>query len=423
VRVRKALVIRPPGDGWAAEFRFEPPHLGRRVLPVGLLAFASAAKFASPHRVSVHDAARGGPGGDAERAVDVHRADAVLVAWHPGNREAARCVAEAAVDAKVAVAVVDDPAHRDVAAADGAYAGALSLSDPKGLVALMNALGENADADGVAAALDVRGRLDAPVMTDRKLLDYARYQGSVGARWRAAVRSFRPVAELSGSPLSDKGRFAASGVLVDADIDRVVHDVNECALLGIPWLDLRGAVSVDVFAALLPRLARLREETPGLDPEVGGVRLRVDPSDVGAIDATVATAAGVAAIDFGLLEASAAQAAVGAAKSVRDAGWVATAELALGRADADADADARALLDLEEAGVAVQGRVMVELGAEDLATPEALTAALDARRRRDPRTDAALRLARDVDARAEAATRLVRPRRPSVRRLLKRLLT
>ena len=101
---------------------------------------------------------------------------------------------------------------------------------------------------------------------------------------------------------------------------------------------------------------------------------------------------------------------------------VTTAEFALGREGADADTDARLLLDLEEAGVAVQGRVMVELAEDDLASPAALNSALVARRRSSPKTEAVLRLARDLDARSEAAT-LVKPGRPSLRRLLRRLLT
>jgi len=422
VRVRKALVIRPPGDGWAAEHLFDPPHLDRRVLPVELLAFASAVKFASPHRVSMHDAARGGPGGDASRAIAVHRPDAVLIAWHPAARDAARAIAEAARDVKAVVAVVDDRRHAPVAAADGPWIGALDRANTKGLIALMNALGENAADAGVAASLEVGGSLDQPFMTDRKLLDYARYQGSAGARWRAAVRAFRPVGELSGSKLSDKGRFAASSVLLADDIDAVVRDVNECVLLGIPWVDLRGCVSSDLLGELLPRLARLRRETPGLHPDLGGLRLRIDPREGGTLDEEAARGSGIVALDYGLLDAASAQAAIGAAVGAREAGWVTTAEFALGRAGADADADARLLLDLEEAGVAVQGRVMVELDDEDLASPEALTEALEARRRGDARKEAVLRLARDLDARAEAAT-LVKPGRPSIRRLLRRLLT
>ena len=422
MRVRKALVIRPPGDEWAREYRFEHARPDRRVLPLDLVAFASAVKFGSTHRISMHDAARAGLGSDAARAVSVHNADAVLIDWHPAARDGARAVAETASDAKAVIAVVSDPAHLEVAAADGPYAGALSRSNPAGLVSLMNALGENADATGIATALTIHGDLDSPVMTDRKLLDYARYQESAGARWRAAVRSFRPVAELSGSPLSDKGRFAASTVRLEEDVDRVVLDVNECVLLGIPWIDLRGSVPAGVLTELLPRLARLRADTPGLHPGLGGLRLRLLPGDIGSLDDDAARGAGIVALDFGLLDARSAPAAIGAAVGARESGWVTTAEFALGREGADADTDARLLLDLEEAGVAVQGRVMVELAEDDLASPAALNSALVARRRSSPKTEAVLRLARDLDARSEAAT-LVKPGRPSLRRLLRRLLT
>jgi hypothetical protein len=332
---------------------------------------------------------------------------------------------------KAVVAVVPQARFQAVAAADGPYDGALTIDNAAGFVALMDALGEGGAPARIAAALATSPGAgpSGRVAIDRKLLDYARYQGSRSARWRAAVRAFRPVGAISGSPGSDKGRFAASTVPLDdvgsdEDVGRIVRDVNECALLGIPWLDLRrsdgAAPPPDLWAGLLETLARLRADTPGLDPDVGGVRLRVDPSDVQVLDVGVARRAGVAAVDLGLIDPSVAPAAMDAARIARAAGWVTTAEIAIGAGDPDVERSV--VLQLERAGLAIQGRAGAHLADADVSTPDTLNAALGRLRDPDARLAQALELARAVDAKADETARLVRPRRPSLRSFLRRVL-
>ena len=141
------------------------------------------------------------------------------------------------------------------------------------------------------------------------------------------------------------------------------------------------------------------------------------PRDITNLDVDAARRAGVVAVDLGRLDASSAPAAMGSALSAKGAGWVATAEFALG--GGDADTESRTLLDLEESGLAVQARLVV---APRDQPGDDLGASLARLRARDPRRTALLDLAREVDARAERAAALVRPRRPSARRLLRRLL-
>ncbi len=240
-RVLRVLFVRPSdAAGLDPALRFDIPREGGAVLPVGLLRLASAAKYASPHRVMVHDArlaAANDPRSSVRAVARVQRPDVAVVWLHPASLgdalEAARAVRHAGcscvLGAGPLVRLAPDAAARLVEL-DG-----LLPASPDALNAALDVVAAGGRADELAEALATEGAVGVPL--DRKLLDYAAYRGLPA-----------PDIDVPPSPGrigSDKGRFAASTVPLHACDGSplrpaaVLEDARGCVLLGIKRLDLR----------------------------------------------------------------------------------------------------------------------------------------------------------------------------------------
>lgn len=239
-RVLRVLFVRP-GDAAGLDpcLRFDLPREGGEELPVGLLRLASAAKFASPHRVMVHDARQGtdtDPRGSVRAVARVQRPDVAVVWLHPATLgsalEAARAVRHAGCSCVLGAGPLVRLAPQ--AAARLVELDGLLTCSPGALNTALDVVARGGQADALAEALASGGGPSVPL--DRKLLDYAAYRGL------PAPDVARPVGP--GRVGSDKGRFAASTVPLHAsdgsllDPVEVVEDMRSCVLLGIQRLHL-----------------------------------------------------------------------------------------------------------------------------------------------------------------------------------------
>ncbi len=350
-RSLRVLFVRP-GDRQGLHPGLSFPVARERgdVLPLGLLALASAVKFGSSHRALVHDDRRPGASerGPAASLRGLSRAlqpDVAVIWLHPAlladGLEAARQARHAGcatvLGAGPLVQIWPEAAAR-VLEVDGV------VGTAAGLLAALEVL---SDGGGAAALAGASGAIDAarwPV--DRKLLDYAAYDGAGGPPWPGIGRP-RGVR-------SDKGRFAASPVVFD---DGAAADVAACVLLGIRFVDLVGGGGDE--AAWSARVAAL--------PAAPRMRLQASPSRLRGLSLTELRGKGVEALDLGPLGAGAAEAVEEAclmAQTALRAGFsvAATAQIGVaGYAPSDED---RGLARLRGAGLLLDVRVPVRPGGE-----------------------------------------------------------
>lgn len=274
-----------PRAGLNPLLRFDRPRTGAGELPVGLLALATAVKLGSQHRTFVHDEAHEGSGArDAIRAVvSVHKPDVTVCWMHPANLGDGLRAARAARQAGCEVVLASGPLASLMpwAAGHAPEIDGLLAPDAEGaLLAALELVADRGDLAGLGAALASRPEHTVEAL-DRKLLDYARYRRLPGAGWRPPIPSVR----------QDKGRWAATTVLTERagralSPAEIAADVEQCALLGIPWVDVRG--SFDAGALL----------DAGLPGSVR-VRLQVAPAALRRLEVPRLAGQGVAALDLG----------------------------------------------------------------------------------------------------------------------------
>lgn len=347
-RSLRVLFVRP-GDrqGLHPGLRFPIPREAGDVLPVELLRLASAVKFGSNHRALVHDerhpdVAGAGPVGALRSLSRALQPDVAVIWLHPATLadglEAARQARHAGCGtvfgAGPLVALWPAAAGR-VLEVDGL------VSSRAGLLAALDLVESGGRATELAACLARPEAGDSQV--DRKLLDYAAYVGVAGPSWPGTGRP--------RFARSDKGRFAASAVRLD---DGALADLNECALLGIRFVDLVGEGGDDAwwtdFAAALPGGPRLR--------------LRATPARLRRLALNELSAGGVVAVNLGTVGAGSpdVEEACAVATLARRAGLSVGVTALVGVSGYDAADEDRGVQRLQGAGIEVEVRLPASIG-------------------------------------------------------------
>jgi hypothetical protein len=217
------VVLLRPGTARSVSdlYRLGPSLEPGSLLPVGLLAVATAVKLASPHRAFVIDERLPVSGPGLRTRLRIVRPACGIVWVEPGTVQdataAARLLREAG--ARRVLAAGPLPALRPTATDD--------LPEFDG-----NALGANALAHLIAEARGLPVRLsggrfpDEGRSVDRRLLDYARYR----------------IGDLPGPGSRVDGRDELLGERPAAEI---VDDLRACASLGITSIELIDAAHLD----------------------------------------------------------------------------------------------------------------------------------------------------------------------------------
>ena len=346
-RSLRVLFVRP-GDrqGLHPGLSFGVPRRRGDVLPVGLLALASAVKFGSGHRALVHDQrhpdiSRHGPAGSLRGLSRALQPDVAVVWLHPAlladGLEAARQARHAGCSTVLGAGPLVElwpSAAGRVLEVDGL------VESTAGLLAALDVIEARGGAVDLAQALALPTDQLWPL--DRKLLDYAAYRGVAGPRWLPTGRS-KP-------PNSDKGRFAASEVRLSGD---ALADVNECRLLGIRFVDGVGPGGDDGWWASF---------VAGLS---GGLRLRLEvaPSRLRRLSLSELRRGGVEALSLGSLgagEVDSVEDACGIATTAQRAGFAMGVTAHLGVAGYSADVEDRGVHRLRAAGLSVEVRVPIK---------------------------------------------------------------
>jgi hypothetical protein len=346
-RSLRVLFVRP-GDrqGLHPGLAFAIPRRGGDVLPVGLLALASAVKFGSRHRSLVHDerhpsVSAGGPTRSLRGLSRSLQPDVAVIWLHPAlladgleaARQARHAGCSAVLGAGPLVELWPEAAGR-VLEVDGL------VTSSAGLLAALDVLEAGGAAADLVRALGLRN--DERWTLDRKLLDYAAYAGVGGPPWPGTGRPRRIT--------SDKGRFAASPVPLDID---ACADIDACRLLGIRFLDLVGPGGDDAWWS------------SWLSAQSGGLRMRlqVTPERLRRLSLTDLVRAGVEALWFGAVGAGdpdAVDDVCAVAEAARKAGFTAAVTAYLGVAGYSSDVEDAGVRRLRSAGVQLDVRVLVK---------------------------------------------------------------
>ncbi len=343
-RSLRVLFVRP-GDrqGLHRGLSFAIPRERGDVLPLGLLGLASAVKYGSTHRALVHDERHPdvpalGPAGSLRGLSRALKPDVAVIWLHPAlladGLEAARQARHAGCSTVLGAgplgALWPEAAGR-VLEVDGL------VGSDGGLLAGLEVLEAGGEADRLAQALasDRPGRWPL----DRKLLDYARYNGVGGPPWAATGRP--------PGLRSDKGRFAASPVLLGQD---TAEDVGACCLLGVRFVDLVGSLpdpgALSGLVASLPPGARMR--------------LQVSPAELRSLSLTGLRTRGVEALHLGPLKAGDREAvdeACAVARTAGAAGFALGATAFVGAPGYSAAPEDAGLERLRSAGISLEVRV------------------------------------------------------------------
>ena len=348
-RSLRVLFVRP-GDrqGLHPALAFAVPRQGGEVLPVGLLALASAVKFASPHHALVHDerhpdVARLGPAGSLRGLSRALEPDIAVIWLHPAlladGLEAARQARHAGCSTVLGAGPLVElwpSAAGRVLEVDGL------VGSPTGLLAALDVLESGGDSSSLARALALAS--DRAWAPDRKLLDYAAYCAVGGPPWPGTGRP--------RGARSDKGRFAASRVRLDGD---ALADARECRLLGVRFVDLAGPGGDEAWWSAL---------VAGL-PEGLRLRLQVAPPRLRQLSLAELRRAGVEALWLGSLgagEPDLVEDVCGIAATAAKAGFAVGATVHVGVAGYSSPVEDRGLERLWAAGLEVEVRVPVKPG-------------------------------------------------------------
>ena len=390
-RSLNVLFVRSGDEGaLPSSFRIgSRPERGSEI-PFGLLRLASAVKFGSVHRVSVHDARQ--PSATKLRsAATILRPDVAIVWLHPallaGGLEAARAVRHSGCPLVLGAGPLVDiwpEGARKIPELDGL----LRSDDAAALLAALSVIASSGSAQSLASALSAAtppSQKDCPqadtdadppldCTLDRKLVDYATYTASPEG-WPSQQRP--PPSRLVGlGSKSDKGRFAASRVMM-ADLygqplppEEVLADMNICTLLGIPWQDLRPSSGsstperlwwTELFAALTAR-SRLNRVVPSR------LRIQLSPAIARALPLTELRSLTVVRLDLGDVRCSVPEEvdeALGAVRAGRRAGLESSLTAVLGAADGSLTEDERGLRALSRSAAQVDVQLQVTGFTED----------------------------------------------------------
>lgn len=349
-------------------------------LPFGVLRLASAVKFGSAHRVSVHDARHPSPT-KLRSAAAIHRPDVAIVwldtALLAGGLEAARAVRHAGCPLVLGAGPLVDT-WLDGARRIPEIDGLLRSDSAAELLAALAVIATEGSADSLAAALEGQEGLSTPLewTLDRKLVDYAAYTANAPG-W--PTPQLPPPSRLLGlGGTSDKGRFAASRVVM-ADLggelitpQQVLEDMRSCDLLGIPWQDLRpSAEGPAPEASWWSDLFALLRSTPPFGRAIP-TRLRVQarPSIIRAFPMSELGSLGVSCIDLAdvcLDSSDAVDEALAAVRSIRRAGLKSSLTALLGGSGGSLNDEERGLRALRHSSARVNVRFRVQVGAQDSA--------------------------------------------------------
>jgi hypothetical protein len=377
-RPLNVLFVRSGDEGaLPASFR-----IGRRAergseLPFGLLRLASAVKFASPHRVSVHDGRAAGST-RLRSAAAIHRPDVAVVWLHPallaGGLEAARAVRHAGCPLVLGVGPLVD-AWLDGARRIPELDGLLGSRAAAPLLAALEVIAARGSARALAQTLTSEATAhDLDWSLDRKLVDYASYTSSPEG-WPPP--QLPPPSTLLGiGTASDKGRFAASRVVMNAMAgalltpEEVVGDIGDCDLLGIPWLELRPCAGsqkrdADRWARLI---GPLRDRRAAARPVPSRLRLQMTPAAVRASSLADLRSLDILSLDIGDVSCADDQAvddALAAVRATRRAGLESSATAMLGEPGGSLAAEERGLRSLAGSGTLLDAELRVTTGAVD----------------------------------------------------------
>lgn len=394
-RSLNVLFVRSGDEGaLPSSFRIgSRPERGTEI-PFGLLRLASAVKFGSVHRVSLHDA-RHPSASKLRNAATILRPDVAVVWLHPallaGGLEAARAVRHAGCPLVLGAGPLVDvwaQGARRIPELDGL----LGSDDAAALLAALDVIASSGSAQSLASALSIGdGPQDdaAPARSldctlDRKLVDYAAYTASP-CGWPPP--QLPPPSRLMGlGGKSDKGRFAASRVVM-SDLfgqplppEEVLADMNTCTLLGIPWQDLRPSSDssapdrlwwTELFAALKAR-SKISRVVPSR------LRIQLSPAISRALPLTELRALAVVRLDLGDVRCSAPEdvdEALGAVRAGRRAGLESSLTALLGAPGGSLTEDERGLRALNRSAAQVDIQLRVTDFTED---PAAWSLWLDA---------------------------------------------
>jgi hypothetical protein len=347
-----------------------------------VLRLASAVKFGSTHRVSVHDARHPSPT-KLRNVVAIHRPDVAIVWLDPallaGGLEAARAVRHAGCPLVLGAGPLVDTwldGARRIPEIDG-----LLRSDAAGeLLASLAVIASDGSAESLAKALkgdEERCPSPSPESTlDRKLVDYAAYTASPEG-WPPPQPT--PPSRLLGlGGTSDKGRFAASRVVM-SDLSgalltpqEVLSDMRACTLLGIPWQELcPSSDGPPPDPAWWNALFTLLRSSPPFGRAIPTrLRIQSDPSVVRTFPMSELRSLGVSCIDLADVRCDSLEAveeALAAGRSVRRAGIDCSLTALLGGTGCPRAEEEQGLRSLRRSSAHVTMRIDVEVGAQDAA--------------------------------------------------------
>jgi len=367
------LFVRPGEErGLPKTLGLGPPRERGTELPFGLLRLASAAKFKSDHRVSVHDERSSGTT-KLRSAASIHRPDVAVVWLHPAllaaGLESARAVRHAGCPLVLGTGPMVDvwaSGARKLPELDGL----LPSNGASQLLAGLEVISRGGSALELSRTLGEEGPSPHfPRCLDRKLVDYAAY-GDVSSGWPPT--QLPPPSRLLGiGSESDKGRFAASRVTITTLAGdpvapkEALEDIGECELLGIPWQELRplwGCASHDTqwwrdLFALLQHRRTGRREVPTQ------FRLHLQPKVARSLPLSDLRQLSIVSIDLGEVTCSRpdeVEEALSAVRATRRSGIKASLTAVLGSPGDSVEDEERGLRQLESGGTQLDAYLQIK---------------------------------------------------------------